>query len=104
MTSTTDTPLVADPAYAVPASRDRLERAAEALIARGMDARVVADGAAARSEFDRLVPDGALAAGEAAPAPRAGPEVQPGRAVAGAQATRVAAMSPPPATAAPRRK
>ena len=60
MTNTTDMPLVADPAYAVPASRDHLERAAEALIARGMDARVVADGAAARSEFDRLVPDGAL--------------------------------------------
>ena len=60
MTSTTDTPLVADPAYGVPASRDQLERAATALIARGMDARVVADGAAARSEFDRLVPDGAL--------------------------------------------
>ena len=60
MTSTTDTPLAADPAYAVPASREHLERAAEALIARGMDARVVADGAAARSEFDHLVPDGAL--------------------------------------------
>ena len=59
MTRTTDMPLVADPAYAVPASRDQLERAAETLIARGMDARVVADGAAARSEFDRLVPDGA---------------------------------------------
>jgi L-lactate utilization protein LutC len=60
VTTTTDSPLVADPAFAVPATRELLERAAASLSEHGMAASIVADGAAARAAFDRLVPDGAL--------------------------------------------
>jgi hypothetical protein len=53
-------PLVADPAFAVPADRVRLERAAAGLAARGMEARIVSTGKEARAVVDELIPDGAL--------------------------------------------
>ena len=53
-------PLVADPTFSIPADRARLERAADALIARGMDARIVRTGQDARSVVDQLIPDDAL--------------------------------------------
>ena len=56
----TPAPLVADPAFAVPADRARLERAAAALTARGMEARIVSTGKEARAVVDELIPDGAL--------------------------------------------
>lgn len=46
-----------DSSYAAPAGRDRLEIAAAALTERGLDTLVLPDLAAARKEFDRLVPD-----------------------------------------------
>ena len=52
--------LVPDPDFAVPADRARLQRAAAALSARGMAARILSDGAQARAAIDRLIPDGAL--------------------------------------------
>jgi hypothetical protein len=56
----TPAPPVVDPAFAVPADRARLERAADALIARGMTARIVSSGAEARAAVDQLIDDGAL--------------------------------------------
>ncbi len=53
-------PLVADPTFSIPADRARLERTADALIARGMDARIVRTGQDARTVVDQLIPDGAL--------------------------------------------
>lgn len=59
---TTETPAlpVVDPAFAVPVDRRRLERAAAALTARGMSARIVATGQEARAAVDELIPDGVL--------------------------------------------
>ena len=48
-----------DAPYAEPAGRDRLDAAATALAEHGMETLVLPDLAAARKEFDRLVPDGA---------------------------------------------
>jgi hypothetical protein len=59
-TPDTPAPLVADPAFAVPADRAGLERAAAALAARGMEARIVSTGKEARAVVDELIPDGAL--------------------------------------------
>ena len=56
----TQMPLVADPDFAVAADRARLERAAAGLTARGMEARIVTNGAEARAVVDHLIPDGAL--------------------------------------------
>jgi YkgG family uncharacterized protein len=60
--ATLDTPasLAADPAFAVPADRARLDRAAAALTARGMAARIVSTGEEARAVVDQLIPDGVL--------------------------------------------
>jgi YkgG family uncharacterized protein len=60
--TTLDTPasLAADPAFAVPADRARLDRAAAALTARGMAARIVSTGEEARAVVDQLIPDGVL--------------------------------------------
>jgi L-lactate utilization protein LutC len=56
----TPAPPVVDPAFAVPADRARLERAADAVTARGMTARIVSTGAEARAVVDQLIEDGAL--------------------------------------------
>jgi LUD domain len=56
----TPAPPVADPAFAVPADRSRLERAVAALTTRGMTARIVGNGEEARAEVDALIQDGAL--------------------------------------------
>jgi hypothetical protein len=55
-----DTLLQPDPAFAVPASRERLERVAAAMRERGLEVIIVAGGAEARSYVDGLIPDGAL--------------------------------------------
>jgi hypothetical protein len=47
-------------AYTLPADRHRLEGVVAALAHRGIEARIVPDGPAARAEVDRLIPDGAL--------------------------------------------
>jgi hypothetical protein len=49
-----------DPTYTEPASRERLETAAEALRGRGIKATIVADGQAARAAVDQLIPDRAV--------------------------------------------
>jgi hypothetical protein len=54
----TDAP-VPDPAFARPADPTTLQRVAAALRARGIEAEVVADGAAARARVHELIPDGA---------------------------------------------
>ncbi|MDP9220152.1 MAG: LUD domain-containing protein, partial [Actinomycetota bacterium] len=51
---------VADPSFAVPADRTRLERAVAALTTRGMTARIVGNGEEARAAVDALIQDGAL--------------------------------------------
>jgi L-lactate utilization protein LutB len=56
----TPAPRVADPAFAVPAERTRIERAVAALTTRGMSARIVSDGDEARTAVDELIGDGAL--------------------------------------------
>jgi len=55
-----ETELRLDPAYTLPASRERLERVAAALRERGMEAVIVPDAAEARVTVDGLIPDGAL--------------------------------------------
>jgi hypothetical protein len=63
--STTQTPpapggvLEPDPAFARPAEPATLHRVAAALAARGIEAEVVPDGAAARARAHQLIPDGA---------------------------------------------
>lgn len=59
--SSVETPSpIPDPAFAVPADRARLERAAAALSARGMTARILSTGQDARTAIDQLIPDGSL--------------------------------------------
>jgi hypothetical protein len=48
-----------DPAFARPADPATLRRAAAALMAHGIEAEVVPDGAAARARVHQLIPDGA---------------------------------------------
>src|ERR1700710_3300079 len=48
-----------DPAFAHAADRATLHRVAAALRARGIEAEVVPDGAAARARVHQLIPDGA---------------------------------------------
>jgi hypothetical protein len=55
-----DTELRLDPAYTLPAPRERLERVAAALRKRGIEAVIVADAADARATVDGLIPDDAL--------------------------------------------
>jgi hypothetical protein len=61
VTATSEPELLSvDPTYAEPATRERLEAAAEALRSRGVAATIVADGTAAREAVDQLIPDDAL--------------------------------------------
>jgi hypothetical protein len=57
---TSGTELRLDPAYTVPATRERLERVAAALRERGMEVLIVSSSAEARATVDGLIPDGAL--------------------------------------------
>jgi hypothetical protein len=59
LAASADGVIAPDPAFARPADRVTLDRVAAALRARGIEAEVVPDGAAARARVHQLIPDGA---------------------------------------------